>query len=184
MGQIASKAQLRMSLLRWTLVTVPLILFVGVLMGRLAGSGSGNPWFDALAKPDWFPPGWLFGVVWSLLYILMGVAVAMILNARGARGRPLALGLFAAQLLCNFAWSPLFFAGHKVTLAFWLILAILVLAAATTVAFHRIRTAAAWLMLPYLAWLAFAAALNWKIDQLNPEAEALKSKAPAAHIVL
>lgn len=184
MGQIASKAQLRMSLLRWVLVTVPLILFVGILIARLSGSGFGNRWFDALLKPTWFPPGWLFGAAWTFLYILLGVAAAMILNARGASGRNVALGLFAGQLLLNFAWSPLFFAAHRVTLALGLVLLIFALASAATVAFARIRKAAGWLMLPYLAWLAFAAVLNWQIDQLNPDAETLKTRTPAAHIVL
>lgn len=184
MGQIASKAQLRMSLLRWALVTVPLILFVGILIGQLSGAGFGNRWFDALLKPTWFPPGWVFGAVWSLLYVLMGVAIAMILNARGAHGRNVAISVFAGQLLLNFAWSPLFFAAHRVTLALGLILLILAVAVAATIAFARIRKAAGWLMLPYLAWLLFAAILNWKIDQLNPDAETLKTKTPAAHIVL
>lgn len=173
-----------MSLLRWALVTVPLILFVGILIGQLSGSGFGNRWFDALLKPTWFPPGWVFGAAWTVLYVLLGIAAAMILNARGASGRNVAIGLFAGQLLLNFSWSPLFFAAHKVTLALGLILLILAVAIAATVAFARIRKSAAWLMVPYLAWLLFAAMLNWKIDQLNPDAETLKTRTPAAHIVL
>jgi translocator protein len=173
MTGIASKSQLRMSFLRYALVTVPLILLLGILSGRASNSGYGNAWFDALVKPEAMPPGWAFGLAWTILYILMGLALAMILHARGAKGRPLAVGLFAAQFLVNLSWSPLFFGAHQVTTAFIVILLMLALAIATTFAFGRIRKAAAWLMVPYLAWLCFAALLNYQIDVLNPGAETL-----------
>ncbi len=171
MGEIASKDQLRMSYLRWALVCVPGIVFLGFLSGRIANSGHGNPWFDALAKPAIMPPGWLFPVAWTLLYILMGLALAMILDARSAKGRGLALGLFGAQFVLNLIWSPLFFAAHKVLPAFLVILAMLILAAATAAAFSKIRKQAMWLMLPYLLWLGFASVLNWDIHKLNPDAD-------------
>ena len=173
MTAIASKAQLRMSFLRWALLTVPAILLLGTFSGRVANSGYGNPWFDALVKPDIMPEGWVFGAAWTTLYILMGVALAMILHARGARGRGLAIGLFVAQLLLNFAWSPIFFGMHQVGTALVVILLMLALAVAATVCFARIRKAAGLLMLPYLAWLCFATLLTWQIMQLNPDAETL-----------
>lgn len=184
MGQIASKGQLRMSFVRWALFCVPLILFLGFLSGRISNSGYGNPWFDALTKPDWIPPGWVFGAVWSVLYILMGLALAQIMNARGARGQGAAVGLFAAQLVLNLAWSPTFFAAHKVTLALILILVILALAAATTFAFFRIRRPAAWMMLPYLVWLCFATVLNYQVMALNPDAETLRPASAKTQIIL
>lgn len=171
MTAIASRAQLRMSYLRWALVTVPLILLLGTLSGAASGSASDNPWFASLAKPGFMPPGWAFPVAWTFLYICLGLALAHILHARGARGRPLALSLFAAQLVLNLAWSPLFFAAHKVSLAFWVIVAMWILAAACAYCFFRIRRAAGLLMLPYLAWLILAGALNHQIDRLNPGAE-------------
>jgi tryptophan-rich sensory protein len=171
MSQIASRAQLRMSYLRWALVTVPLILLLGTLSGVVANSGYGNGWFAALAKPGFMPPAWAFPVAWTILYICLGLALAHILHARGARGRPLALTLFLLQLALNFAWSPLFFAAHKVSLAFWVIVAMWIVAAASALLFFRIRRAAGLLMLPYLAWLVFAAALNLGIERLNPGAE-------------
>src|SRR5665213_430051 len=116
MTEIASRAQLRMSYLRHALVTVPLLLMLGTLSAVLAGSGYGNRWFAALAKPWFMPPAWAFPLAWTMLYILLGFALALILHARGARGRPLALGLFAAQMILNYAWSPIFFAWHKVGL--------------------------------------------------------------------
>jgi tryptophan-rich sensory protein len=184
MTGIASRAQLRMSFLRYALVTVPLILLLGTVSGRLAGAGYGNPWFDALAKPVFMPPAWLFGAAWTILYILLGLALAMILHARGARGRGPALALFIAQLLLNFAWSPIFFAMHRVGLALLVALAMLVLAAGATLLFARIRTASAWLMLPYVAWLVFACLLTWQIDQLNPYAEELVPQGGSADIQL
>ena len=173
MTALASRSQLRMSFLRYALFTVPLVLLLGTISGRIAGSGYGNPWFDALQKPAIMPPGWVFGAAWTFLYILLGFALALILHARGARGRGPALALFVLQLLLNYAWSPLFFAYHEVGAALWTIVAILLLSAATAILFWRIRRGAALLMLPYLAWLGFAAALTWQIGLLNPEAEQL-----------
>jgi tryptophan-rich sensory protein len=184
MSGLASKGQLRMSLARYALVTVPLVLLLGILSGRVAGSGYGNPWFDALAKPGIMPPGWVFGAAWTALYILLGFALAIILNARGARGRKPALTLFGAQLLLNFAWSPLFFALHKVEAALILIVAILALSIATTFLFAVIRKGAALLMLPYLAWLCFAAILTADINALNPGAETLVPGETSADIAL
>lgn len=184
MGQIASKGQLRMSFVRWALFCVPLILFLGFLSGRISNSGYGNPWFDALAKPGWIPPGWVFGAVWGTLYILMGLAIAQVLNARGATGQRAAVALFVGQLLLNLAWSPVFFAFHKVTLALVLILAILGLAGATTFAFFSIRKPAAWMMAPYLVWLCFATALNYQVMKLNPDAESIRPASPRTQIIL
>ncbi len=173
MGAIASKGQLRMAFLRWAVVTVPLVLLLGFASGRSVPSGSENEWYRALVKPALTPPGWVFPVAWTTLYILMGLALAMILHARGAKGRGVAIGLFVAQLALNLSWTPLFFGAHAVGLALIVLLAILALAIATTFAFARIRRGAAWLMLPYLVWLSFAGVLNWRIGQLNPDAESL-----------
>ncbi|MBP7952038.1 MAG: tryptophan-rich sensory protein [Sphingorhabdus sp.] len=182
MNQLASTSQLRMSLLRWALFVIPAVMALGLLSGIVSGSGDNNAWFAELIKPDIQPPGWLFGVVWPILYLMIGLAFAMILNARGARGRGLAIGLFLAQLLLNLLWSPIFFGQHQVTTAFFLIIAILILAIATTFAFGRVRKVAAWLMVPYLAWLSFASILNFQIDQLNPDAESLYVPAASAQI--
>ena len=173
MGELASKSQLRMTFTRVALVCVPLIVFLGFLAGGLAGSGDENRWFAALAKPSIQPPGWLFGVAWTVLYALMGFALALVINARGADGRTSAICAFAFQLTLNFAWSPLFFLAHQVSFALVLIVIILLAATVTTLAFARVRKLAAWLMLPYLLWLGFATLLNYQFDRLNPDAEAL-----------
>ena len=166
MTAIASRSQLRMSFLRYALFTVPAILLLGTVSGRISGSGYGNAWFDALQKPDIMLPGWVFGVAWTILYVLLGLALALVLHARGARGRGLAIALFVLQLLLNFAWSPIFFAYHEVAAAFWTILAMIFV-------IWRIRILAALLLYPYLGWLAFAAVLNYQILELNPQAATL-----------
>ncbi len=170
MGQIASAGQLRMGFVRWALVLVPLVLLLGIASGRLANSGYGNAWFDALEKPAAMPPGWAFGAAWTVLYILMGLALAMVVNARGAPGRRIAIGVFVVGLLMNLAWSPTFFALHEVRIALFLILGMIAITIATIVLFARVRKTAAWLLLPYICWLGFAAALNHDIDRLNPNA--------------
>jgi translocator protein len=182
MNEIASPGQLRMSFIRWALVCVPTIVVIGSLMGYLSNSGYSNAWFNALDLPDVTPPGWVFAVVWPTLYTMMALALALVLNARSARGRGTAIGLFFVQLIANFAWPPVFFGMHQVTNGLFLILFILGAATVTTILFGRIRTAAAWLMVPYLVWLSFASILNFRIDQANPDAETLVPTAARANI--
>src|ERR687884_614786 len=95
----------------WTtiaLVTCPAILLLGWASGWLSNSGYGNGWFAALQKPFFMPPAWAFPVAWTVLYLLMGVAVAMVLALLPSPRRRLALILFFVQLALNFAWSPIF----------------------------------------------------------------------------
>ena len=155
---------------RVAFVTVPAIVGFGSLSGWLSNSGFGNGWFDALLKPAFKPPGWVFGLVWPILYTMLGLAVAAILQAPATHRRRTALILFFVQLALNFAWSPIFFAAHDIRLALYVIVAMALVAALAAGQFRRIRPLAGWLMLPYLAWLCFAAALNAAIDNLNPGA--------------
>jgi benzodiazapine receptor len=184
MSELASAGQLRMSYVRVALVAVPLVLLLGIASGALAGSGSGNAWYAALAKPAATPPDWLFPVAWTTLYVLLGLAVSMILVARRAVGRAPAIALFVVQFAVNLAWSPLFFALHRVDLALATILLMIVLTIATVIAFARVRRRAAALMLPYLAWICFAAWLNQRIEALNPDAATLAPARPSTQIVL
>lgn len=155
---------------RYAVLTVPLILGLGFLSGELANAGYGNPWFDALQKPGIMPPGWAFPLAWSLLYILLGLALALVLRRRGAPGRAIALTLFAAQMLLNFAWTPVFFGLHRPEAALFLIVLMLALTIPAAFLFGRISRAAGWMMLAYLGWLAFASLLNYRIIELNPGA--------------
>ena len=161
---------------------VPAIMFAGFLSSAVSGSGEENSWFAELIKPDAQPPGWVFGAARSVLYFMIAIAFSMILHARGARARGLAIGLFMAQLLLNLSWAPIFFGKHQVTTASYLIVFILALAIAATVVFGRVRKAAAWLMVPYLVWLSFASILNFQIDRLNPDAEGLYVPAASSQI--
>ena len=184
MTELASRQQLRMSFVRWALVTVPAVLLLGFLSGSSAPAGAGNAWYAALARPAITPPDWVFPAVWTVLYVPIGVALAMILNARGARFRGAAVALFVAQLVANLVWQPLFFGGHRVMASFAVLVGMIVLSFAATWLFARIRPAAAWLMVPYLAWLCFAGVLVWRIHQLNPDAESLVPPAAITQIAL
>lgn len=184
MNYLASSGQLRASLLRWSLFTVPLIVALGFLSGQAAGSGPGNPWFDALVKPAIYPPPAAFGIVWSVLYVLMGVSLAMILSARGAAGRGLAAAMFVIQLLINLSWSPTFFALHQITIAFWITVAMAVAIMLTVVLFWRIRPVAGALLLPYLAWVCFAAVLTFEFGRLNPDADGAFGAAKTVRVAI
>ncbi|MEO6256450.1 MAG: TspO/MBR family protein [Sphingomicrobium sp.] len=153
------------------LVTVPGIVIVGSLMGVVSNSGFENGWYAALAKPAFQPPGWAFGVVWTTLYTLLGIALAMILAEPESPVRRTALTLFFVQLALNFAWSPIFFGGRMIELGLVTIIAMLLIATVAGNLFRRIRPVAGWLMVPYLAWLCLAFALNYETGKLNPGAD-------------
>ncbi len=171
-----------MSYVRWALFTVPALVFLGFLSGKIANSGYDNLWFAGLVKPSFMPEGWIFGTAWTFLYILLGLAIAVILHARGARLRGPAILLFLVQLAANYAWSFVFFRLHLVPEALWLILFIFGISALTTILFARIRLIAAVLMLPYLGWLVFAGVLTLSIDKLNPNAANLVGPGLSTHI--
>jgi benzodiazapine receptor len=154
------------------LATVPAIVIAGSLVGLLSNSGSDNGWYAALQRPAFQPPDWAFGVVWTVLYTMMGIALAAILNEPRSKLRRDALWLFGGQLALNFAWSPIFFGMHMIDLALVVLVVMLVMALATANYFRRLRPLAGWLMLPYLLWLCLASALNYETGRLNPGADA------------
>lgn len=157
---------------KMAIVAVVLIELLGGASGWLSNSGYENGWFAALDKPGFMPPGWTFGVVWPILYALLGISLAMIIAEPPSDRRRVALILFFIQLALNFLWSPIFFAGHDITLAKWVIFLMAAVAAAAARQFLKLRRAAGLLMIPYLAWLIFAATLNATIEALNPGAGA------------
>ena len=170
MTVLASRGQLRASFLRWALVIVPAVLLAGFVSGQFAASGPQNPWFAALAKPAIYPQPVVFAVVWPVLYALMGLALTMVVTARGAPGRRAAVIAFLVQLALNLAWSPLFFAAHRIAASLWLLFALDLAVVVTIALFWRVRSAAALLLLPYLAWILFATWLNWEFLRANPDA--------------
>jgi tryptophan-rich sensory protein len=153
---------------KYALVTVPAIIVAGSMSGWFSNSGYGNPWFDSLTKPFFMPPGWLFGIVWPILYALLGFALALILAEPPSTKRRNAIILFFVQLALNFAWSPVFFGAHQIQVALGIIVIMVGIAALAAGQFRQIRPLAGALMLPYLLWLCFAAALNSAIGNLNP----------------
>lgn len=171
MNSIASPGQLRASFLRWALVLTPVILLLG-RMSSLAGNAD-SAWFQSLIKPPTFPPPVTFGIVWTVLYLLMGLAAAMIAAAPGAAGRGLALAVFAIQLVINLTWSPVFFGMHKISQALYILFALDVIVVVTVVLFWRVRPRAGMLLVPYLAWILFATLLNWQFLEANRSADGM-----------
>lgn len=125
--------------------------------------------YAQLVRPGWAPPAWLFAPVWTLLYVLMGIAAWLIWRARGWRGAPAALSVYSAQLVANALWTWLFFGWHRGAWAFGEIILLWILIVATIALFWRIRRLAAVLLLPYVVWVSFASALTYAIWALNPQ---------------
>lgn len=143
---------------------VVLCLAVGGVAG-FATMGGVTGWYQTLTKPSFNPPNWLFGPVWTVLYVLMAVAAWLVWRKVGL-GAP-AMIFFFLQLLLNFAWSFIFFRAHATGWALADITVLWITIVATMVAFVQIDTAAAWLLAPYLAWVSFASLLNASIWRLN-----------------
>ena len=124
-------------------------------------------WYAALKKPTWNPPKWIFGPVWSALYAMMAVAAWLVWRRGGFKLNRLPLSLFLTQLLLNALWSWLFFGLENPALAFGEIVLLWFGIGATLLAFWPRQRAAAWLLVPYLAWVGFASGLNFTLWQLN-----------------
>ena len=127
-----------------------------------------DDWYAALHKPAWNPPGWIFGPVWSALYTMMAVAAWLVWRRGGFAVQRGPLKLFLVQLALNAAWTPLFFGLHWPGAAFAEIVLLWLAIAATIAAFRSVNRFAAWLLAPYLAWVSFAAVLNFILWKLNP----------------
>ena len=152
-----------LGLLGWLLVC-----FATAALGGL-GSVHAGAFYQALVRPPWAPPGWLFGPVWTLLYLCMAIAAWLVWRERGFAGARSALSLFLIQLALNGLWTWLFFVWHLGALAFIEVLILWVLILSTIIAFWRIRPVAGVLLLPYLAWVSFASALTLAVWRGNPD---------------
>ena len=151
-----------LGLLGWLLAS-----FAAASIGGLASINAAG-FYGKLVQPSWAPPAWLFGPVWSVLFALMGLAAWLVWREHGFRGARPALILFALQLGANALWSWLFFAWHLGAAAFAEIVLLWILIAATISRFWPLQRTAAILLLPYLAWVTFAAGLNFALWRLNP----------------
>ena len=135
-----------------------LLWFAAAGVGAMA-SVRANTFYQQLVRPEWAPPAWIFGPVWSVLYLLMAIAAWVVWRQRGFRESGVALWLFIAQLTANSLWSWLLFSWHTGPWAFYEILILWILLLCTVVSFWRLHSLAGALLLPYLAWVAFATAL-------------------------
>ncbi len=144
--------------------------WLGVCFGAAAFGAQFMPgaWYAALAKPSWNPPSWIFGPVWSALYTMMALAAWLVWRRAGWQKGARPLSLFLLQLLLNALWSWVFFGLHHPALALIEIVALWLAILATLLSFRRIQPLAAWLLMPYLAWVGFAALLNFTLWRLNP----------------
>lgn len=150
-----------------TLVGFLVITFVAAGIGGAATGSSVNTWYPTLHKPTWNPPGWIFGPVWSALYVLMAVAAWRVSRHTEEPGRRAALAWYFGQLALNALWSCLFFGLRNPGLAFAEVLVLWLAIVITGVRFARIDRPAAVLWLPYLAWVSFASVLNGTVWWLN-----------------
>ena len=143
------------------IVFLVLVVGCGLAIGYLTAPGE---WYAQLTKPAFNPPGWIFGPVWTVLYVLIAVAGWRTFD-RDRRGWP--MRLWWAQLALNFLWSPVFFAAHRIGLALGVVLLLFAAILAFIAAAWRQDRIAAWLFVPYGAWVAFASVLNGAIWRLN-----------------
>lgn len=153
-----------------TLLAVLTLNAMGGASALVGDPPTANAWYQALELPRLQPPGWAFGLAWTLLYSLLGFVLARLLMAPPGPAQRRAVGLFGLQFALNLAWSPLFFAAQAIAAALLLLGLLLGAAVAATRAIGRVDRHLAWAMVPYLVWLGYALALNWRLLLLNPGA--------------
>lgn len=157
----------------WRRVGIRILLFVAVAqlvgyLGALVTFDAIPTWYAGLSRPSFSPPNWLFGPVWILLYSCMGVAAALLYGELGHKtDAKRALMLYWVQLLINGIWTPIFFGLKRPDVALYVILALDIVVAALIWMSYSIKRFSAYLLLPYLAWILFATALNFAIVRLN-----------------
>jgi len=142
--------------------------FIAAIVGSVYVLPSLSTWYDSLNKPFFTPPDWVFAPAWTILYILMAVALFLVWRLPQNKQRDSAIALFAAQLIMNLLWSVGFFGFHNILLGAVLVVVLLVLVALTTLEFYRLSKPAAYAMALYLLWVCFATCLNIAVFFLNP----------------
>ncbi len=149
-------------------------MLLGAIICFALGTASGlstvseiGSWYQTLNKPSWNPPSWIFGPMWTTLYIMIGCAIGRIWHLLPSTSRKSAIGLFIAQFVLNLAWSPVFFGLHQIGLALVIIIVLVIGIILTIKAFNQLDKTAALLMIPYLIWVSFATFLNYTIYTLN-----------------
>ncbi len=151
---------------------IGLVLYIAVCLGAgglgaLATTPEIGGWYRTIIKPSWNPPDWVFGPVWTMLFVLMGTSAWLVWKSAGFKDAAYSLSLFFVQLTLNITWSWIFFGLHAIGCALIEILVLWLAIVATTGAFFRRDKAAGWLLVPYLVWVTFASFLNFAIWRLN-----------------
>ncbi|NP_001155576.1 translocator protein-like [Acyrthosiphon pisum] len=155
----------------WIPITFTVTPMIGGFIGGIFVRKNIKGWYETLNRPSWRPPNYMFGPVWTTLYLGMGYASYMVYRSGGGffGAAKIPLALYASQLVLNWAWSPLFFEFHQLK---WSLVEICVLwtnVAGCIVTFYQINKVASYLMIPYLGWLSLATALTYNIYKNNPE---------------
>lgn len=149
------------------IISLLLTLGAGAIAGFATAGETSGEWYLSLEKPSYQPPAWLFSPVWTTLYILMGISLYLVWKKSASSDRNLSIGFFIAQLVLNFLWSFIFFKWHMTDLAFYEIIALWIMILLTILRFGRHSKTAAWLLVPYIAWVTFATILTFDIMRLN-----------------
>jgi translocator protein len=149
------------------IISIAIPVLVGATAGFFTASGV-ESWYQNINKPSWNPPSWIFGPVWTTLYVMMGIALFLVWKSEASDVlKKTAIAIFAVQLVLNFFWSFIFFSQHQPG---WALVEIMVMWLAilfTIFAFANVSKTAAWLLVPYISWVSFATVLNYTIWQLN-----------------
>lgn len=149
------------------LIAIAIPVLVGGISGFFTVTGV-DSWYQTIQKPSWNPPNWVFGPVWTTLYVMMGIALWLVWKEDTSRElKMIAFILFGVQLILNFLWSFVFFKLEQPGFAFLEILFMWVAILATIFAFAQVNKTAAWLLVPYISWVSFAAILNFTIWRMN-----------------
>jgi benzodiazapine receptor len=148
------------ALFGWIVIT-----FLAPAAGAFSPPGG---WYQTLDKPSWNPPPWIFGPVWTFLYLAMAVAAWLVWKRGGWTAQKGPLSLYLVQLALNAVWTPVFFGAHRIGAALAVIFALWIAIALTGFAFGKVHRASGWLLVPYIAWVSFATFLNFTLWRLNP----------------
>ncbi|MFO1149009.1 MAG: TspO/MBR family protein [Alsobacter sp.] len=138
--------------------------FAAALSGAFFRPGD---WYERLAKPWWRPPNWLFGPAWTVLYTMIAISGWLVWRKAGFAGAAVPLAIYGVQLALNAVWSGIFFGMRRMDLAFYELCLLWLSILATILGFATVHSGAAWMLVPYLAWVTFAGILNWTMWQLN-----------------
>ena len=149
------------------LLPVILWIFISFIPAIVGGFFKPGSWYLEIIKPEWTPPGWIFGPVWFLLYLIMGISASIIWKLKNTYNIMLPIVFFIIQLILNALWSWIFFGRHELLYSVIDIVVLLIMIIVTIILFYRINKKAGLILLPYLLWVGFATVLNYNIWLLN-----------------